>query len=105
MFGGIARITAKTGKLAELVAFLEWDAAVCRDEAGTLRFDVWLDTATPDSLILYEAYVDADAFKTHQAAEPFKKFIAEIVPNLVETVSFIVPFGTSTTSNTDQSTR
>ena len=41
------------------------------------------DTATPDSLILYEAYVDADAFKTHQAAEPFKKFVADIVPNLV----------------------
>ena len=104
MFGGIARITAKTGKLAELVAFLEWDAEVCRNEAGTLRFDVWLDAATPNSLILYEAYIDADAFKTHQAAEPFKKFVAEIVPNLVETVSFIVPFGASMTSITDPPT-
>ena len=104
MFGGIARITAKAGRLAELVDFLYWEAGVCRGEAGTLRFDVWLDAATPDSLILYEAYVDADAFKTHQAGEPFKKFVADIVPNLVETFSFILPFGASTTSNADPST-
>ena len=105
MFGGIARITAKTGKLEELIAFLAWDAAVSRDEPGTLRFDVWPDASTPDSLILYEAYVESEAFKTHQAAEPFKKFVAEIVPNLIETVSFIAPFGASTTSNIDPSAK
>lgn len=99
MFGGIARITAKTGRLAELIDFLTWDAQVCRGEPGTLRFDVWPDSSTPGSLILYEAYIDSDAFTKHQAAEPFKKFVAEIVPNLIETISFIVPFGTSTTSN------
>jgi quinol monooxygenase YgiN len=105
MFGGIARITAKTGKLEELITFLAWDAAVSRGEPGTLRFDVWPDESTPDSLILYEAYVDSEAFKQHQAAEPFKKFVAEIVPNLIEAVSFIVPFGASTTSNIDPSTK
>jgi quinol monooxygenase YgiN len=101
MYGGIARITAKAGKLPELLAFLEWDAVECRKEAGTMRFDVWADPSTPDSVILYEGYIDADAFKTHQEAAPFKKFVAEIVPNLVEGVAFIVPFGNSTTSNAD----
>lgn len=102
MYGGIARVTAKAGKLPELVAFLEWDAAECRKEPRTLRFDVWPDASTPDSVILYEAYLDADAFKVHQAAAPFKKFMADIVPNLVESVAFIVPFGNSTTSNADR---
>lgn len=101
MFGGIARITAKAGSFDELVAFLEWDAVVSSGEIGTLRFDVWIDPSTPDSVVLYEAYVDAEAFKTHQAAEPFQKFVAEIVPNLVDKVTFIVPFGSSGASNAD----
>ena len=102
MYGGIARITAKANKLPELLAFLEWDAVECRKEPGTLRFDIWADPSTPHSLILYEAYLDAEAFKTHQAADPFKKFVADIVPNLVEGVAFIVPFGNSMISNADE---
>lgn len=101
MFGGIARITANVGNFDELVAFLKWDAVVSRGEIGTLRFDVWIDPSTPDSVVLYEAYLDAEAFKMHQAAEPFQKFVAEIVPNLIDKVTFIVPFGTSAASNAD----
>ena len=37
----------------------------------------------------------------HQAAEPFKKFIAEVVPSMIESVSFVVPFGTSFVSVID----
>lgn len=101
MFGGIAKLTAKPGMKADLLQFLQWDVEVSRLEPGTLRFDVWLDPADADSVILYETYVDLDAFKVHQAAAPFKKFMAEIVPNMVETVSFIVPFGSSHLSVAD----
>jgi quinol monooxygenase YgiN len=101
MYEGLARLTAKVGKIAELLAFLQWDAAECRLETGTLRFDAWFDPAWPDSVVLYEAYVDADAFELHQAGAPFKKFTAEVVPDLVESVDFIVPFGFSTISNAD----
>lgn len=101
MYGGIARLTAKFGRFAELLAFLEWDAAECRHEAATLRFDVWPDPSSPDSVVLYEAYVDANSFESHQAGAPFKKFMTEVVPELVDRIEFIVPFGTSTTSNAD----
>ena len=54
MFGGIAKLTAKSGKKADLLEFLRWDVEVSRLEPGTLRFDVWLDPADADSVILYE---------------------------------------------------
>ena len=103
MFGGIAKLTAKSGTKADLLEFLRWDVEVSRLEPGTLRFDVWLDPSDADSVILQETYVDLEVFKVHHAAAPFKKFIAEIVPNMVETVSFIVPFGSSYISVADSS--
>jgi quinol monooxygenase YgiN len=104
MFGGIAKLNAKPGMKSDLLEFLRGDVEVSRHEPGTLRFDVWLDPADADAVILYETYVDLDAFKVHQAAAPFKKFMAEIVPNMVETVSFIVPFGSSFVSVADSPT-
>jgi quinol monooxygenase YgiN len=50
---------------------------------------------------LYEAYVDPAAFDVHKANAPFKQFIEEIVPNLAEPPTFVVPFTQSVGSNTD----
>ncbi len=41
------------------------------------------------------------SFKVHQANEPFQKFVAEIVPNLIDTVVFLLPFGNSVSSIVD----
>ena len=101
MFGGIAKIVVKPGQKESLLEFLRWDADVCRTEPGTLRFDVWLDPSDDMTVVLYESYADRAAFEAHQAAEPFKKFIAEVVPSMIESVSFVVPFGTSFVSVID----
>ena len=50
---------------------------------------------------LYEAYVDQDAFEAHTANVPFKRLIQEIVPNLAEPPTFLVPFTQSVVSNAD----
>ena len=50
---------------------------------------------------LYKAYVDQDAFEAHTANVPFKRFIEEIVPNLAEPPTFVVPFTQSVVSNAD----
>jgi len=99
IYGGVARVTAKAGKIDELLEFLRWDAEVSRLEAGTLRFDVWPDPLDTNTVVLSEAYTDSDAFKVHQAAEPFRRFVADIVPNMVEKVEFIVAFGLSLATN------
>ena len=46
----------------------------------------------PDVVYLYEAYVDHAAFEAHKANEPFKRFIDEIVPHVIEPPTFILPF-------------
>jgi quinol monooxygenase YgiN len=70
-------------------------------EPGTLRFDVWEPADEPDVVYLYEAYVDQTAFDAHKANEPFKRFIDEIVPSIIEPPTFVVPFTQSFVSNAD----
>ena len=96
------KLVAHPGRKPELIEFLRWDADVARsDEPGTLRFDVWEVQSEPDAVYLYEAYVDRAAFDVHKASEPFRKFVAEIVPTLIEPPLFVVPFADSTVSVAD----
>jgi (4S)-4-hydroxy-5-phosphonooxypentane-2,3-dione isomerase len=100
MYGGMIRLVVQDGRKNELLDFLRWDADVARaDEPGTLRFDVWESPDEPNVVYLYEAYADRDAFEAHQANEPFKQFVAEIVPGLSEPPSFVLPFTVSHSSN------
>jgi quinol monooxygenase YgiN len=102
VYGGIVKLVARPEGKSALLDFLRWDADVAKtQESGTLRFDVWESTNEPDVVYLYEAYVDEVAFGAHTANAPFKRFIEEIVPNLAEPPTFVVPFTWSTASNAD----
>jgi quinol monooxygenase YgiN len=102
VYGGIVKLVARPGGKSALLDFLRWDAEVAKaQEPGTLRFDIWESTDEPDVVYLYEAYVDESAFGAHTANAPFKQFMAEIVPNLAEPPTFVVPFTQSTASNAD----
>jgi (4S)-4-hydroxy-5-phosphonooxypentane-2,3-dione isomerase len=101
MYGGMIKLVAHAGRKTELLEFLRWDAEVARaQEPGTLRFDVWQVPDEPDAVYLYEV-LDQAAFEAHQKSEPFKKFVAEIVPNVIEPVIFVLPFAESTVSITE----
>jgi len=96
------KLTAHPGRKAELLDFLRWDADVARaEEPGTLRFDVWEIVDEPDVVYLYEAYVDQAAFEAHKANAPFKRFVEEIIPNVIEPPTFVVPFTETAASNSD----
>ncbi len=102
MYGAMARLVARDGHKSDLLDFLRWDAEVCRRvEPGTLRFDVWESPDEPNVVLLYEAYTDRDAFEVHTANEPFKRFVDEIIPSLLEPPSFVLTFTNSSTSNAD----
>jgi quinol monooxygenase YgiN len=48
--------------------FMRWDAdVVAADEPGTLRFDVYPANDEPDTIYLYEAFVDDAGFEAHNA--------------------------------------
>jgi quinol monooxygenase YgiN len=46
-------------------------------EKGCLQFDVCTDNDAPDRILLYEAYVDAEAFEFHKRTEHFATFDRE----------------------------
>jgi quinol monooxygenase YgiN len=98
----MGKLVARPGRRSEVLEFLRWDAEVARaEEPGTLRFDVWEVPGEPDAFYLYEAYVDRAAFDQHMRGEPFKRFMAEIVPQMLEPVTFVFPFADSAVSNAD----
>ena len=67
---------------------------------GTARRATDSAPRTPPAVYLYEAYVDHAAFEVHNANEPFKRFVEEIVPNIIEPPTFVIPFTQSSASNT-----
>jgi quinol monooxygenase YgiN len=96
------KLVAHAGRRAELDEFLRWDAEVARtQEPGTLRFDVWEVPEEPDAVYVYEAYVGQAAFQAQQEGEPFKKFVGEIVPSVIEPIVFVPAIAQSTASNAD----
>ena len=102
MYGAIVKLVTQADRTSEVLDFLRWDAEVAKtQEPGTLRFDVWQRADEANVVYLYEAYVDRAAFEAHQANDPFKRFIEEIVPNLAEPPTFVLPFAQSFVSNAD----
>ena len=62
--------------------------ASVRDEPGCRRFDVCSDAADENRFVLYELYVDADAFAAHKASPHFLRWrdiAAEVVESQVNT--------------------
>jgi len=48
------------------------------NEAECHVFDVCIDAAAPDAVLLYEVYTDAPAFQGHLETAHFKAFDAEV---------------------------
>ena len=83
MFSILFRAKAKRGKRQKLVKFLKWDCQVCKEEDGTLRFDVWVDPADKDAFYVYEAYQDRAAFDKHMENEPYQQWYSEVEPEWI----------------------
>jgi autoinducer 2-degrading protein len=58
------------------------NAAHSRKEPGCKQFDVLVDPKDRSVALLYEVYLDENAFDAHQQTAHFKKYLAEAVPLL-----------------------
>ena len=65
IFASIQIIPEQRGRFLETMK----DTALCsvQDEKGCVRFDVFQDDADPNRYLLYEVYVDEEAFEEHLA--------------------------------------
>ncbi|GGT09073.1 putative quinol monooxygenase [Nonomuraea spiralis] len=102
MYGALVRMVVKPGKRAEFLEFSRWNVQVAREfEPGTLRLDLWEVEAEPDVVYVYETYTDEAAFRRHIENGPVRKF-GEIMNDLVEGWTMVIPFGHSVLSNQDE---
>lgn len=83
MFAILFQVKVKPDKRQALIDFLKWDYETCKQEEGTLRFDVWIDPADEHAVYVYEAYQDPAAFDTHKQGKPFKRWSKEVEPEWI----------------------
>lgn len=74
----MATLTARPGKAAALRALLDGMIAPSRAETGNLRYDLWVDHATPERLVLDELYTDQAAVDAHRATRHFQNYLTQI---------------------------
>jgi len=84
MFSLTVQMQVRPGRRAEFLDGMSANAeASVRDEPGCLRFDVCSVEADEHRFVLYELYVDADAFAAHKQAPHFARW-REIADDVVE---------------------
>lgn len=74
----MALLTARPGRAAELRALRDGMIVASRAEPGNLRYDLWVDQAEPDRLVLDELYIDAEAVAAHRDSPHFRDYLAKI---------------------------
>jgi quinol monooxygenase YgiN len=77
MFSLVVQVEVRPGSREEFLAGMTANAeASVRYEPGCLRFDVCSVEGDENRFVLYELYVDADAFAAHKAAPHFRQWRA-----------------------------
>ena len=84
MFSLTVQLQVRPGRRAEFLAGMSANAeSSVRDEPGCLRFDVCSVEGEENRFVLYELYVDADAFAAHKSAPHFARW-REVATEVVE---------------------
>ena len=81
----VARYVVAEGHVDTVIPLLRTNAAASREEPGCLEFSVFQDADDPRRVLLYERYLDEDAFQAHRHTPHFHDIIeAQVVPLLDE---------------------
>lgn len=72
----LAEFRAKAHRTRDCGAFLDRHAAASREEPGCLVFDVCQDSANEAVFLLYEVYLDEQAYRAHRATPYYQRFFA-----------------------------
>ncbi|MBB5715208.1 putative quinol monooxygenase [Sphingomonas aerophila] len=70
----VAFVTVKPDADDAFLAAAMTCAAASREEAGTLRYDLWREPEGERRVVFNELYVDDAAVKQHMASDHFKAF-------------------------------
>ena len=74
----VATLVARPGKADALRDLLLGMLVPSRAEPGNLGYELWQNSADPNSFVLDELYVDAAAVAAHRASPHFQHYLANI---------------------------
>ena len=81
----VARYRAQPGTGDTVAAILAKHVAATRTEPGCVQFDACRSTDHPDEFVLYEKYVDDQAFESHRGTPHFRTYIeGQVIALLAE---------------------
>jgi len=78
----VAKLTAKDGMDKKLKEILVDMVSKVKEEKGTLLYSLSCSQQDPKQFVIYEKYVDMDAFIHHSSTEHFKEMSAALAPIL-----------------------
>lgn len=84
MYVVIARYTVKEGKQDEVLSILRQVVPLSRAEVGNRAYIVNQSVEDPRQILLYEQYVDEDAFTFHASREEFAELVKGQIWPLLE---------------------
>ncbi|MBV9555875.1 MAG: antibiotic biosynthesis monooxygenase [Pseudolabrys sp.] len=73
----VARWRPKDGQEARIKSILQELTVAIRNEPGNLEFIAHQSVQDPNEILLYEQYVDEQAFLDHRATAHFKTLVLE----------------------------
>ena len=74
----VAKLTAKDGMEKKLEELLVDMVAKVKEEEGTLLYSISSSQQDPKQFVIYEKYVDMDAFVHHASTAHFKELSAAL---------------------------
>jgi quinol monooxygenase YgiN len=91
----LARWTAKKGQENAIAAILESLIPLSRQEPGNLGYEVNVSSSAPQVFLLYEKYVDPEAFQAHRDTGHFRRLVLGEAMPLLESreVETFIPLG------------
>lgn len=79
----IAEFEIKKGRGDDFADYITWHGAESRKESGCQLFRANRSLEDPDRFVMYEIYDDEQCLIDHRETPHYKRFVAEIIPNLL----------------------
>ncbi len=82
----IARIQVVKGKENEYLSLVEPLIKASKTESGNLAYSLYQSTQNPSEFLVYEEYINEDAFNKHCETELFQSFGEKVKPILAKDI-------------------
>jgi quinol monooxygenase YgiN len=76
--------TAKAGEEDRIAEVIRSMTPVSRSEEGNLFYQAQVSPDSPGVFLIYEQYVDADAYEDHKQSPHFQKYVASYALKFLE---------------------